>query len=489
MSTSISKQLLKVLEGIDRPGTFCTSGLLPPVLPGLEVQEVGEVALPLEKTQAQSLKKQAHRAPYGKGTETLVDSNVRRVWEIDAEQVALANPNWGDVLKEAIAKVQTELGLEKQTLAAHLYKLLLYEKGSFFLPHRHGEKLDRMVATLVIALPSAHEGGELIVRHEGREVIVDFGPLSRFQTQFAAFYADCEHEIRPVTKGFRLALVYNLTLQKSKTPITAPTSGEHIAEVAGLLRQWSGRPASETDTTSKLAVLLDHKYTKAGLSFDALKGIDRAKANILFTAARESGCDASLAVVTYWESGSAEPPDGYGRRWHRNYYGDEDEDCEDDEDEGSEYTMGEVFEDGLSADSFSDGLGNPLDFGEIPLEEGEIVSKKPITDGKPDEEDFEGYTGNAGMTLDRWYHRAAILLWPAESRFDVLCEAGVDAAVCGLDQMVRQWKQSKSNEQKSLKQSCLKFARRIISHWPERTHSYWYFRPVWLERHGGRRSR
>jgi hypothetical protein len=78
------------------------------------------------------------------------------VWEIDAEQVTLANPHWGHVLKEAVAKVQTELGLEQQTLEAHLYKLLLYEKGSFFLPHRDAEKLDRMVATLVIALPSTH---------------------------------------------------------------------------------------------------------------------------------------------------------------------------------------------------------------------------------------------------------------------------------------------------------------------------------------------
>jgi hypothetical protein len=54
--------------------------------------------------------------------------------------------------------------LEKQSLEAHLYKLLLYEPGSFFLAHRDGEKLDRMVATLVIALPSAYEGGELVVR-------------------------------------------------------------------------------------------------------------------------------------------------------------------------------------------------------------------------------------------------------------------------------------------------------------------------------------
>src|SRR5262249_32437207 len=153
--------------------------------------------------------------------------------------------------------VQSELGLENQKLEAHLYKLLLYEPGSFFLAHRDGEKLDRMVATLVIALPSAHEGGELVVRHEGREEIVDFGPNSQFQTQFAAFYADCEHEIHPVTSGFRLALVYNLALVKSKRTISAPTSRGHITAAAGLLRQWSNQREEAPDSTSsKLAVLL-----------------------------------------------------------------------------------------------------------------------------------------------------------------------------------------------------------------------------------------
>src|SRR5262245_52000285 len=198
MALPVQQQLLEALKKIDRPGTFCMSGRLPPVLPGLEVAGVGPVALPLEKRQAAALKKRARQAPYGKGTKTLVDTNVRRVWEIDADQVTLENPEWPDVLKQAVDEVQSELGLENQKLEAHLYKLLLYEPGSFFLAHRDGEKLDRMVATLVVALPSAHEGGELVVRHEGREEIVDFGPNSQFQTQFAAFYADCEHEIRPV---------------------------------------------------------------------------------------------------------------------------------------------------------------------------------------------------------------------------------------------------------------------------------------------------
>ena len=49
-----------------------------------------------------------------------------------------------------------------------------HPEGSFFLPHRDGEKLDRMVATLVIGLPSVYEGGELIVSHEGSQHDIAF---------------------------------------------------------------------------------------------------------------------------------------------------------------------------------------------------------------------------------------------------------------------------------------------------------------------------
>jgi predicted 2-oxoglutarate/Fe(II)-dependent dioxygenase YbiX len=478
MDIRVREQLLKTLMTIDRPGTFCTSGRLPSTLPGLEVTDLGPVALPLEKRQAAALKKLARQAPYGKGTKTLVDTNVRRVWELDAHQVSLANPEWQDAVDSAVRAVQSALGLENQNLDAHLYKLLLYEAGSFFLPHRDGEKLDRMVATLVIALPSAHEGGELIVRHEGREETIDFGPESRFRTQFAAFYADCEHEVRPVTSGFRLALVYNLTLAKSKQAITAPTSGDRIVTVARLLRQWldekdSAKADVEQSTEqrpiTKLAVLLDHEYTQAGLTHDVLKGIDRAKADVLFAAARQAGCDASLALVTKWVSGSAEPSGdygyGYSRSRRRGRYGYDDDDDENDAD--GEHEMGEVFDESLTAEHFCDANGNRLAFGQIPLDDEEVLSETPLSERKPDKEDFEGYTGNAGMTLERWYHRAAIVLWPAESRFDVLCEAGVEAAVGGLEQMVRRWKHARKSEQAAFQTSCLEFARRIIAYWQE----------------------
>jgi hypothetical protein len=47
------------------------------------------------------------------------------------------------------------------------------------------------------------------VRHDGHEVKFDWGSNPTV-AQWAAFYSDCEHEVLPVTSGYRVTLTYNL---------------------------------------------------------------------------------------------------------------------------------------------------------------------------------------------------------------------------------------------------------------------------------------
>jgi hypothetical protein len=63
--------------------------------------------------------------------------------------------------------------------------------------------------------------GELVIRHRGREVSLALRCDEPSETMFAAFYADCLHEVLPVTSGCRLTLVYNL-LRKEKGPPPDP---------------------------------------------------------------------------------------------------------------------------------------------------------------------------------------------------------------------------------------------------------------------------
>jgi hypothetical protein len=393
------------------------------------------------------------------------------------DRFTLTNPDWQEFIEQTLGKVQQELGLEKQKLQAHLYDLLLYEPGSFFLPHRDSEKLDRMVATLVVVLPSSYEGGELVVRHEGQERTIDFSSDENpFRTHYAAFYADCEHEIRPLTKGYRLCLVYNLTLTKSKTKkgITAPRRAEHIKAVAEVLREWV--TDKSTEAPRKLVVTLEHQYTQEGLAWDALKGVDRSRAQILLEGAEQAGCQALLALLTFHETYEAEDYGGYGygygrgRRRDWDDYDDEDED-EEEEDEEPEYAVGELIDSDLSAEHWSDSQGNRLSIGLMNVEKDELVDPDSLEDVDPEEE-FEGYTGNAGNTLDRWYRHGAIVLWPDDRHFDILCDAGSGGAVAALALLVKEWKQASKKEAEALRARCIEFATTIMQRWS--THTYYH---------------
>ena len=102
----------------------------------------------------------------------------------------------------------TRVGTRREKVRCQPYKLLLYEKGSFFLAHQDTEKEKGMFATLSITLPSVHNGGELIVQHDGRLETFRFDAKDmQHSIQYAAFYADCHHEIKPLIKGYRLTLV------------------------------------------------------------------------------------------------------------------------------------------------------------------------------------------------------------------------------------------------------------------------------------------
>lgn len=133
-----------------------------------------------------------------------------------------------------IPRIKDDMQLDV-TFKTSLHKLLLYKSGSFFKPHRDSEKEDGMFGTLVIQLPSRYEGGELVVRHNGKTEKVDFStkanPQNKFSVFYTAFYCDCEHEILSITSGFRVCLIYNLiTTNRNKN--VAPSMAK-IDELSG----------------------------------------------------------------------------------------------------------------------------------------------------------------------------------------------------------------------------------------------------------------
>jgi 2OG-Fe(II) oxygenase superfamily len=304
--SSIAAALLDCLASVERPGDFCVGGTRDIIMPAIDIDGVGRIAFPLLPVQIDQLVAIAEAAPYGRGEETLLDPKVRRTWQIGPDTIRIGGRRWEQTLSDLVADVASGLGVN-EPVAADFYKLLLYDAGSFFLDHRDTEKAPGMFATLVIVLPSPHSGGELVVRHLGRELTFDLRPEDPSEIGFGAFYADCVHEVRPIVTGHRLTLVYNLRFAGKKRALQAPDYRTEQARLADVLRHW----ATAQDEPDKLVLPLEHAYTPAELSFDALKGADAGVASVLVAAATEADCDLHLALVSIEESGSAEYT-GYG---------------------------------------------------------------------------------------------------------------------------------------------------------------------------------
>lgn len=454
-STSFSSaELAALLRTIRRYGDFYTRGTAEIAAPNLAVAGLGMLSLPFQHSQLASLLAQAELAPFGRGEQTLVDTAVRRTWQIHPDVLSFGGRNWQGSLDAVVARAADGLGVQ-EPVRAELYKLLVYDTGSFFVQHRDTEKAAGMFATLMLILPSLYTGGELLVRHKGREVRLDLANADPGDAAFAAFYADCVHEVLPVTSGARLALVYNLIRDQATSPLSPPEHGAEAHAAAGLLRDWiAAQDAGQA--TDKLVYPLEHAYTIAELGFTSLKNVDAAVAQVLGAAAAETDCEIYLALLEITESGSAEGACYY-----------------DDEDGGEvDFDVVEVFDHDaiLSNWRATDGSVPPL--GALPLLDDELCPPDAFEDAEPDESHFHEATGNEGASFDRAYRRAALVLWPRGRRTAVIGAAPLDASLPYLEHLVEDWRTHGAASGSAAWREACALADHMVRGWPGRLYGH-----------------
>jgi hypothetical protein len=195
-------------------------------------------------------------------------------------------------------------------------------------------------------------------------------------------------------------------------------------------------------------ILLDHQYTPTNFSQASLKLHDRPRAAALLEAAEEAGMFAKLGLLTHYQSGELEieydSRRSRGRRW-RGY--DDDYDNEDLENG----TMGEVYDEYSTLEHWAeDGIPG---LGELSFElEDAIWSKTELGEGEPIEKAAEGFTGNAGMSMEYWYHYGAVVIWPQAAHFDLLAGATGQVVLDWLAYYTRNIKNTSIHAEKSIEQ-------------------------------------
>ncbi|KZV92506.1 hypothetical protein EXIGLDRAFT_614267 [Exidia glandulosa HHB12029] len=283
----------KVLTDVDHQGTFYFSRTYEDAPnPVLRLADLGTVGLPLSSREAAAVIERCTQAPFGKGERTVVDKDVRDTWELDGKQVAFDNPAWTQFIAQAVQDVCRSLGVnfEASKPRCELHKLLVYETGSHFLPHVDTEKHPSMFASLIVVLPTLFAGGDAHLSHGSQSTVLNSSRASLAHTTVLAWYTDIMHEIKPIERGYRLALSYNLihTTTSIRPSLSANTAA--LDQLRGILASWA-QPKQGPD---KIVYLLDHTYSKANFSASALKGSDAHVIAMLDEVAKTLGFHLAL---------------------------------------------------------------------------------------------------------------------------------------------------------------------------------------------------
>ncbi|KAE9077265.1 hypothetical protein PF010_g23574 [Phytophthora fragariae] len=305
-----------------------------PAVSGLFVDGVGTILTPLCAEQAEKLIAVCKKSPFGHNLDTKMDENVRKSWQLEANLAQFKNPLWQAGIDKLRKVIADRLGYADVPLECVLYKLLVYGEGGHFVKHQDTEKEDGMITTLVVQPPSVHEGGDLVVYRDGKPAYRhDFGKAdgsAAYAPHYAVHYADAEHALEKVTKGFRLVLVYSICLpvtmrhlERKEYKLLSEDLAQAISSMGkdqndnenGGADRKTEQPANANDAKDdkkdkdgkggeamkekkdddkdavvkddeddSFALLLDHEYTMnsiMNLGSGAFKGIDRARFHAL----------------------------------------------------------------------------------------------------------------------------------------------------------------------------------------------------------------
>ncbi len=199
-------------------------------------------------------------------------------------------------------------------------------------------------------------------------------------------FSDVTHEVKPVLKGRRLVLTYNLIHTAMESKELAANSNLGMVKLKRILSKWEESFDTFPELPTSLALLLDHQYTDASLCFDGLKGHDQLVGAHLRNCGSQVGFSVYLASFDMSVEGGCDEDGGYfgsNTRFHNIT-----------EEFDRQATLKRVVElDGTE-------VARDLDF-----KDGDFIQEQLFKDLQPDDEEYSGFTGNEGVSATHFYHR------------------------------------------------------------------------------------
>ena len=438
-------------------GDFSTGGLLSdlemPCVPLIEIKDHGVLSFPFNMTIFESIKSFCQQSPYGLGEKTLIDTTVRNSLQIEPKNFEIKNENFSRNISMLIEnKIKPALGLVGARVFGKVYKLLIYQSSGKFEEHRDTEKEDNMFGTLIVQLPSVFTGGDLIVKHnKSSRVYNNSCPGSSTHCMFVAHYASCLHELKEITSGYRVALVYSLCWDGNGLKPSPYVASTNAVRLGNLLNQYMDRP-----NVSYLCWALEYMYSDVSIKPGSAKFFKGGDKNVISGLINALDYDKLQFGRDRWElfiatankkiseCGDCGGCDGYGR-WGGSCG---DNDC------GGDW---EENERSCELDSFQPLTGNSNDEQKMSFDfnpKKNVLNKrdncskstdskypssrKKSSDHQSDEEFWgdndigegcSGPSGNEGSNRERWYQKRVLILWRQDKSLMLKCKSSISDGI------------------------------------------------------------
>ncbi|KAJ4311613.1 hypothetical protein N0V84_010361 [Fusarium piperis] len=211
------RRLFEYLNSIQEIGGIATFKRYPSFInPGLKVEGNPIVPLPLNEQAALAIKGLCRRAS-GDG------SSANNTWQFEPTQFQLTNPAWPGFLQTVASDVAKTLDIGGvSSVPRHL---TLYGPGPISKQDSPGENTTDIIGTLVVFLPSEHQGANVSLSIETMSFCYSPASSSALDVSVISWLQDVKCEVDDLMSGYRLAITYDLWR-------TGPThSGPHAGQV------------------------------------------------------------------------------------------------------------------------------------------------------------------------------------------------------------------------------------------------------------------
>ncbi|EEU44646.1 uncharacterized protein NECHADRAFT_84627 [Fusarium vanettenii 77-13-4] len=253
----------------------------------IHVTDVGTIDMPLKESQARQLIAKAHPpALHDQGGDIANDASAGKIWELSRSQFDYGG-GWPVLMDHVRSVVNPEhyRRFLRPLVSVRVEKMVIYEKGATYKAHTDIEENKGVFATVMISLPSEHEGGDMVFEHGGQK---PKRYKSCLETQsFAFWYTGVSHRLTPITSGYRWVLV--LKLFDSDGPQRHRPTGlifpVEVQSVKRAVERWL-TTSRESGKHPCLHLLLDWDYLSANGQY-CLPGHDFGRTQLLRAACSE----------------------------------------------------------------------------------------------------------------------------------------------------------------------------------------------------------